>query len=102
MTGGNKQRPVGRVTPDDERLAVTLTVGELRRLVTAAALDAVAGRSSVTLLVDKQDMARQLGCSASHIDHLRKKGLPSVQVGQVVRFEPAKVLDWLRERNGPH
>ena len=33
---------------DDERLAVTLRVGELRQLVTAAALDAVAGRSGNT------------------------------------------------------
>jgi hypothetical protein len=45
-------------------------------------------------------MAQLLSCSPTHIDHLRKRGLPSVAVGKVVRFEPAKVLDWLREQKG--
>lgn len=102
MTGPSKPGRVGRVPEGtaDERLAVTLTVGELRQLVTDAAREAVAGRSGASLLVDKQDLAQQIGVSASQIDRLRKLGLPSVKVGESVRFEPAKVLDWLREQKG--
>lgn len=95
---GSFRSPAGGIA--DDRMAVTLTVGELRQLVTDAALAAVAGRNAAPLLVDKQDMAHQLGCSPAHIDHLRKRGMPWVPVGQVVRFEPARVLEWLREQKG--
>lgn len=77
---------------------VTLTRGELEALVGRAVSAALYLRNTDPVLVDKQDLARQLGCSAAHIDHLRKKGLPTVPVGKVVRFEPAKVLEWLRDQ----
>jgi hypothetical protein len=79
--------------PDPTELVV-IPAAQLYELIQRAVNQA---RTESPVLVDKQDLARQLGCSAAHIDHLRKRGLPTVQVGQVVRFEPGKVLDWLRE-----
>ncbi len=84
---------------DNDGPAFTLTRAELESLVNRAVSAALYLRSSEPVLIDKQDMARQLGCSSAHIDHLRKKGLPSVLVGKVVRFEPAKVMEWLRGRD---
>ncbi|HKO90007.1 MAG TPA: hypothetical protein VJU61_02580 [Polyangiaceae bacterium] len=81
----------------DTRIVV-ISVEELEKLVVSAVRQAIGSRTGGALLVDKQDLARQLSCSAAHIDHLRKRGLPWVPVGQTVRFEPAKVLDWLRQR----
>ena len=77
--------------------AFTLTKSELEELVARAVRSALSSGTAAPALVDRQDLARQLGCSAAHIDHLRKKGLPTVGVGRSVRFEPAKVLAWLRK-----
>ena len=93
------QKVVAGTADNDNAPIVMMTRGELRALVAAAAAEAT---RQVPLLVDKQQLARQLGCSAPHIDHLRKQGLPWVPVGQAVRFEPAAVVDWLRQRGAPH
>jgi hypothetical protein len=50
------------------------------------------------VLVGKQDLARLIDTSASQIDRLRKLGMPSVKIGDNVRFEPAKVLEWLKQQ----
>lgn len=84
---------------DNDGPLFTMTRAELEGLVLRAVGVALSLRSTLPVLVDKQDMARQLGCSAAHIDHLRKRGLPTVSVGKVVRFEPAKVLEWLRAQD---
>lgn len=73
---------------------VTLTVGELEALVERAARSAL--ERGAELLVDREGLARRLGCSASHIDALRKKGLPTVMLGQSVRFDPGDVVRWLK------
>lgn len=79
--------------------AVTLSVGELEALVERATTAALARASEV--LVDRDGLARRLGCSASHIDSLRKKGLPTVRVGgAVVRFDVADVVAWLKTSGG--
>jgi hypothetical protein len=80
---------------DNDPLAVTLTRAELAEVVRTAVTQAVGGASR---LVDKQELAALLLCSPAHVDHLRKRGLPWVPVGQAVRFEPARVIDWLREQ----
>lgn len=75
---------------------VMLPVDEVEKLVESAVKKALAASS---LLVDKQELAQRLGCSASHVDALRKRGLPTVHVSpKVVRFEPAKVVAWLAEQ----
>lgn len=78
--------------------AFTLSRAQLQDLVSNAVQAALAKGSAAPLLVDKQDLARQLSCSAAHIDNLRKRGLPTVNVGQGVRFELAKVLAWLKQQ----
>jgi hypothetical protein len=83
----------------DTRIVV-LSVEELEAIVERAVRTAM-GSSHQPLLVDKQSMAQKLGCSAAHIDNLRKQGLPVVWLGEAVRFDPPKVVDWLRERSGP-
>ncbi len=74
--------------------SVTLTRGELGALVEAAVTRAMA--AGAALMVDRQGIAQLLGCSAAHVDALRKRGLPTLMVGQAVRFEPARVVEWLR------
>ncbi len=83
---------------DNDGPAFTLTRAELESLVNRAVSAALYLRSTGPVLVGKQDLARQIGVSASQIDRLRKLGLPSVKVGDSVRFEPAKVVAWLKER----
>lgn len=73
---------------------VTLTVDELERIVERAVRVAI--DESSQLLVDRHGLAKRLGCSVSHIDALRKKGLPTVLVGQSVRFDPGAVVAWLK------
>ncbi len=93
--------PSGRSPANDNDGPVfTLTRTQLEALVTRALQAALAQGIIGPVLIDKQDMARQLGCSPAHLDHLRKRGLPVVKVGAVIRFEPALVLDWLRAQGG--
>lgn len=75
----------------------TMTRAELESLVGKAVSAALYLRSTEPVLVDKQALAQLLSCSPTHVDHLRKKGMPTIRLGGVVRFEPAKVLSWLRE-----
>ncbi len=79
---------------------VIMPAEQLSALIARAVKDGLAANQGQPLLVDKQTLARQLGISADHIDHLRKRGLPWVPVGQAVRFEPLAVLAWLRN-DGP-
>ena len=45
------------------------------------------------------DVAKFLRCSERQIYSLRQQGLPSIQVGGMVRFDPAKVRAWLSEKD---
>ncbi len=45
------------------------------------------------------ELARFLGCTERHIFHLRERGLPTIRLGALVRFDPAEALNWL-ERQG--
>lgn len=82
---------------DDSAPAFTVTRAELAGMIRDAVHDAL-GMARPKLL-DKQSLAQTLDCSAAHIDHLRKRGLPIVRVGQSVRFEPAEVIAWLRQQS---
>lgn len=98
--------PVGRVANDND-LVVTLTRGELVMLLRETSMETarqVAAALSIQrpLVVDRPTLALQLGCSPAHIDGLRKHGLPTLMVGQSVRFESQSVLAWLRERSNNH
>lgn len=84
----------------DSPEVVVCSPERLSTLVESAVSNALARArgASAQLLVDRQTLARRLSCSAAHIDHLRKKGLPVVWVGEALRFDPAAVLEWLRQR----
>jgi hypothetical protein len=47
------------------------------------------------VLLDREGLARALGCSAGMVDKLRKQGLPTRRVGDVPRFLLSDVLAWL-------
>jgi hypothetical protein len=81
----------------DNAPVYTLTRAQLEELIAKAVCQAMDRGIGGPVLVDKQGLARAIGCSATHIDQMRRAGLPTVQVGQRVRFEPAKVVEWLRE-----
>jgi hypothetical protein len=51
-------------------------------------------------LLDRQQLAKELGCSAAKVDRLRRDGMPFVRLGPggVRRYELAPVLSWLRNR----
>jgi hypothetical protein len=86
---------------DNEGPAFTLTVSQLEELI-AKAICVAADKGIIgggIVLLDKQELARALSCSPSSVDRLRRLGMPTVRLAsQVVRFEPAKVIEWLRER----
>lgn len=75
--------------------AFTLTAAQLSALVARDLVKALAGEP---LLVDKHSIAQKVGCSATHIDSLRKRGLPVVYVGELVRFDPLAVVEWLKKQ----
>lgn len=69
---------------------------EVRTLVTQAVEEALAAHDGKPVLLDRVGLARALSCSPSHIDNLRKQGLPTVFVGGAPRFALADVLGWLK------
>jgi|GEM_PF-2395894 len=47
------------------------------------------------LLVDSDELAKQLMVSKSTIVKLRKQGLPTIRIGDSVRFDPEAVMHFL-------
>lgn len=47
------------------------------------------------VLLDREGLARALGCSTGTVDKLRKQGLPERRLGDSPRFVLAEVLAWL-------
>jgi hypothetical protein len=79
---------------------VTITVEELESLVREAVTGALAeSATDAPALLDRESLARSLGCTTSHVDTLRKQGMPVVWLGQAPRFELSAVLEWLRGRS---
>lgn len=52
-------------------------------------------------LWNTRELAGFLGCSERHVYTLRKRGLPAVRVGGLVRFDPATVRQWLSDAVRP-
>jgi hypothetical protein len=48
------------------------------------------------------ELAGYLGCSERQVFALRKRGLPTIQVGGLIRFIPSRVLVWLECRDLGH
>jgi excisionase family DNA binding protein len=47
------------------------------------------------LLWSTADLANYMRCSERHVLALRHKGLPSIKLGHLIRFEPQAVRQWL-------
>jgi len=47
------------------------------------------------LLWSTADLANYMRCSERHVLALRHKGLPSIKLGHLTRFEPQAVRQWL-------
>lgn len=54
---------------------------------------------SQEILWSTPDVAKFLRCSERQVYSLRQQGLPAIQVGGMVRFDPAKVRAWLSEKD---
>ena len=54
------------------------------------------GRLKQEPLWTAAELTRYLGCSARQTLNLRRRGLPFVRVGRLVRFVPPEVAAWLR------
>jgi hypothetical protein len=50
-------------------------------------------------LLDRQGLARQLGCSVAQVDRLCRDGLPYVRLGESKRFRLDGVIAWLEQRS---
>lgn len=47
-------------------------------------------------VMTKEQLAEYLQVSVKTVDRLRKKGLPSFKVADMVRFSTSDVLEWLK------
>ena len=54
---------------------------------------------SPKLLIDSDELAEQLSVSKSTIIKLRKQGLPTVYLGDSVRFNPTAVMHFINKLN---
>ncbi len=91
---------VGASAPgNDNAPAVTLTRGELGGLVRQAVEAALEAERAtrLPLLLDREGLASALGCSSSLVDKLRRRGMPSVRLGDSPRFELEACLGWIRK-----
>jgi hypothetical protein len=68
---------------------------DLKQLVSDAVAEALAAHDGKPALLDRNALAKALTCSPSHVDNLRKQGLPTVLLGDSPRFILADVLAWL-------
>lgn len=82
----------------DARPAYTLTIGELRELISEELGQLTPRGPATPRLHDRSELAEALGCSVPTVDRMRDEGMPEFRVGDSPRFELAAVLDWLRAR----
>lgn len=87
----------------NDNMLVTMTAGQLRRLVEDAVLSALEefkqGEQPEQATLSGAELARRLGLSRTRVHHLRHAGMPSIKVGDTFRFELSACLRWLRERS---
>jgi excisionase family DNA binding protein len=49
-------------------------------------------------LINTNELSELLGVSIMTISRLRKKGMPSLKIGGSVRFDPAKINEWMQSK----
>jgi hypothetical protein len=78
--------------------AFTLTSAQLSEMIeraVAAGVRAASNDAVASELLDRNGIAKVLGCSAAQVDKLRKNGMPCERVGQVPRFKAKACLEWI-------
>lgn len=54
---------------------------------------------SPKLLIDSNELAELLSVSKSTIINLRKQGMPTIKIGDSIRFEPEAVMQFVKQIN---
>jgi len=86
---------------DNERV-FTMTRAELESLVSRAVGQAFIGITDERggRLLDRNELALRLSCSAGHVDKMRRDGMPCLYLGDSPRFVFADCVRWLSECSG--
>jgi hypothetical protein len=74
----------------------------VRSAVTEALAESAQDSDPAPLLLDRIGIAKALGRSASQIDRLRRRGLPTERFGDCPRFDLEAVREWIRGRRTSH
>jgi hypothetical protein len=84
----------------EDPFAFTLTKAQLAEMIENAVATAMrAAANDVTPeLLDRNGIAKVIGCSAAQIDKLRKCGMPCERVGQTPRFRAKDCLAWIHDQ----
>jgi hypothetical protein len=84
------------------RLLAPILKPLLKQAVAEALAEHVAGERAQPEYVDCATMAQLVDCSQAQIHRLCHEGLPFVRLGEVKRFRPAAVYEWLEARTVEH
>jgi excisionase family DNA binding protein len=83
---------------NDEAMLVTLTSGELKRLVRDVVRSEMQAPAAPEYLSAEQ-VAEMVGCTVESIrTYCSRDGLPCVRIGKLRRFHRGDILAWLEER----
>jgi len=91
------------MTPHDSRVAALSTSGAAFK---SKQRNAIMNQASPTTpfnscgdppgdLITTGRLSQYLGCSERHIYNLRRRGLPAIEIGDMVRFDLTAVRHWL-------
>jgi hypothetical protein len=85
---------------EHEAQAAELRARAIRRRAAMQAPEPVVQPVGVQPLLDRAQLAKQLGCSVGHVRRLEKQGLSGVSIGDAstMRFVLDDVMAWLRTR----
>ncbi|MGD8399718.1 MAG: helix-turn-helix domain-containing protein [Bacillota bacterium] len=50
-------------------------------------------------MLSKKEACELLGVGQTTIDLMRKKGLPSYKIGQLVKFKASEIEQWIEEQS---
>lgn len=101
MTRASRRLLQPRQEPDSGAALVLTTRAQLAELVREAVAQAFAEPSTRPMerdVVGPIEMARRLDISRTTLHRMRVAGCPAVRLGDVFKFEPAAVLEWLKSR----
>ena len=80
----------------DNAAVVTLTIGQLREIVSDAVREALSERDKAPALINLKTLAQKIGITERSILDLRKQGLPNTMIGDSPRFALSEVIEWLQ------